>query len=238
MADILETNDFIYNYDKEVLTFKDISFYNTSEFTETGKYFQKHGVYTKAPKGSREYREFWDREEERRFTGMVVPGRLVSDGKGGFKIENVRITGEHYGFLNYAPIFRTILDKDDADDLSLVKKITRRQVKSGIKVKDFPDFLDGQYYYFKLKELTRKLGKNSVGAKARRKGFSYMEAWDGANAINLNPNITVLYGASDLKYITKGNQLMGMSRTYIAWLEKYTDFNRGILTLKIGRAHV
>lgn len=220
--------------EKGLYILEDIAFCNTNQFNETARYFKKNGVYTKAPKGSREYNQFWDIEEERRTNGMKAPGKLTTilgpDGKPYQSIQEVHITGEHYGFLNYGRIKRT---KDaDLEELKHVLKdspLLKNARRVGSKDIDFPSFLDGQYHWMKAKEAGRENGLNIVMTKSRRKGYSYMEAWDTADTVNMIPFCTVLVGAYDYKYITVGNQIMPMAKRYLDFLELNTDFKRGYL---------
>src|ERR1035437_6556648 len=111
---------------------EDIAFVNTVQFTEAASHYKRFGCYTKVPKGSREYKQFWDIEEDRRINGMSAPGKYTNKG-----IQEVHITGEHYGFLNYGQI---ILTKED--DEKEVKFLTGNKVnkarKTGTKTVDFP----------------------------------------------------------------------------------------------------
>ncbi|HQY22853.1 MAG TPA: hypothetical protein PK389_03775, partial [Gammaproteobacteria bacterium] len=75
----------------------------------------------------------------------------------------------------------------------------------------------------------RNNGLHMIVMKSRRKGFSYMEGWDSADTVNLIPYCTVLLAAHDLKYLTKGNQIFGMAKSYLEFLELHTDWNRGFL---------
>lgn len=203
-------------------TFDDIAFVNTSLLTEAASHFKKHNCYTKAPKGTREYNEFWDIEEDRLKNGVVVPGKLIRDINGALTIQKVHVTGLHYGFLNYARIMR----KEDPTDAIAKELLGQKTIRKKL---DFPRFLDGQYHYFKAKELAERIGKNMIVAKARRKGFSYMEGYDSAHTVNMNPNTNVLVGAYDYKYITLGDQMMGMAKKYLDFIELNTDFKRGYL---------
>lgn len=217
---------------------EDIAFCNTSEFTATGRFFKQHGEYCKAPKNSRDFKEFWDIEEERRRNGMSLPGKILYDAKGNVSMQEVKITGEHYGFLNYARIKR-VKDEDVKALRQFVIKdshLLKHTKKVGKKDYDFPSFIDGQYHWFKAKQFAQSIGLHLVMCKARRKGFSYMEGWDSADTINMIPFCTVLIGAYDYKYITLGNQMMGMAKSYLDFLELYTDFGRGFL--KEGLDHI
>src|SRR5882757_2509284 len=122
--------------------FEDIAFVNASLFTEAAGHYRKHGCYTKAPEDSKDYIEFWNEEERRLREGIIVPGKLIRNTKGELEIQEIHITGTHYGFLNYARI-RMKEDKDD----SLAKELVGKKFIG--KAVDFPRFMDGQYHYFK-----------------------------------------------------------------------------------------
>lgn len=215
----------------DLYSFEDIKFCNTAEFSRAAQHFKKHGCYTFAPNGSREYKEFWDEEERRRIEGMSMPGKLVLK-NGIWQMQDVHITGEHYGFLNYARILRTKDDDGKKELKNIVKdsQMLKNARKVGKKDVDFPSFFDGQYHYFRAREVAKQNGLHMIVGKARRKGFSYIEGWNSSNTINLVPNCTVLLCAYDLKYLTKGNQIMGMAKNYLDFLELNTDWNRGYIT--------
>jgi len=209
---------------------EDITFCNTDLLKTSATYFEKNECYTHAIPGSIEFEEYWDEEEDKRTKGVRLFGSLQADDQ----IQEVHVTGEHYGFLNYAQLMVTV-DSEEAKDLL---KVAKNQRKSGKKQKTFPDFWDGHYNYMKAKEWALNYGNNMVVAKARRKGFSYMEAWDGADSVNLHPDVTVLLTAFDLKYLTKGDQMMGMAKNYLDFLEKNTDFARGYIKRKVDEVEL
>jgi hypothetical protein len=190
---------------------KEQFFVNTNEFTRTAQYFSKHGVYTKADKrwDKREYEEFWDEEERKCRHGYSVGG--------------VTITGEHYNFLNFSPIKRTV-DIEDVDN-SEIKSITKGS-RTGTKEVSFPDFWDGHFHWFHARKEARRLGKNLIGGKARRKGFSYV----GGSSANYNlqfiPNSTTILGAFDKKYLIKGDGVFMMAKNYADFFNKHTDFKK------------
>jgi len=221
-----------YNKDTGLYELEDIAFVNTSLFTEAARHYKKHGCYTFAPDGSREHKEFWDIEEDRRKNGMTVPGKLITktapNGMKYQEIQNVHITGKHYGFLNYG---RIKLTKDaDSEELKYqTGNKPKHARKVGKKEIDFPRFIDGQYHWFKAKQEATLLGLNLIASKARRKGFSYMEGFDCADEINMNREVLCIVTAFDMKYLTKGNQILPMCKRYLDWFENETDFGRGYL---------
>jgi hypothetical protein len=191
-----------------------MTFVNTREFTRTRQNYEKYGYYIDAPEGSKDWWDFWQEEQRRR--------------KDGYSVGGVHITGEHYGYLNYGRILMTSDVEDDA--LTGVVKMTNQQMRSGRKTISFPDFWDGDYHWFKAKEEARRLGLHICCGKARRKGFSYKEAWDSADSVNMNPYMTVVIAAFDKKYLTKGDGTMRMAINYLDFLEDETAFARGYLT--------
>jgi len=63
---------------------------NIGEFSRAADYYLKNKCYTKAPRKSKDWYEFW-REETRRC-------------EDGFKVGDVAVTGEHYFFMNFTPM--------------------------------------------------------------------------------------------------------------------------------------
>ena len=92
-----------------MFTADDIAFVNTSEFSKSGQHYLKYGKYTNAHPlyDKREYDAFWDEEERRCREGMTLPGKLFKNSRGEYEIQQVHITGEHYGYLNYGEIKRS-----------------------------------------------------------------------------------------------------------------------------------
>ena len=201
------------------------TFVNTYKFTATARFFKENKIYTTAegnpdqPRifNSFEYNEFWAIEEDRRKNGMTIPDGQIIDGK----LAPLHISGKFYGFLNYGRIFRVpdaILQKSIDDDF-----IPEEAIEKEI---DFPRFFGSQYMWFQTKEFSRKNGFHNIVAKSRRAGYSYMEAWDGADTINMKPNVTVILGAFDKKYLTQGDATAKMALNYLQFLEENTAFKR------------
>jgi len=207
---------------------EDVSFMNTSELTRVGKYFMKHGVYTKAPPDSLDFKEFWDEEERKLLHGVTLPGQLVNG-----KIKEVHISGSHYGFMNYALIQRVKNVYDDLKDLKDILKVTNSELKAADKFMGFPDFWDGHYQLETAKRYAKSIGLHLIGTKARRKGFSYFEGFDLALEVNMNPFVTCVAGAYQMDYLVGGRRIMNMAKGYLDHFEKHTDFNRGYLKWNI-----
>lgn len=202
-----------YNPATGLYTVEDMSFVNTREFSRAAQYFKKNGVYTKLHPvyDKAEYDAHWDEEEKRRRFGYTVGG--------------VRITGEHYGFLNYNKILRTT----SSSDTTGVLKDYKSSKRIGVKNLDFPDFWDGHYHWFHSRELSRKLGLHLIGGKARRKGFSYVGAWSAANNYDLYPDRTTIIGAFDNKYLIRGDGTMALAKKCLNLLNLHTDWYKSRL---------
>lgn len=200
-------------------------FINTHLFQEVGNIYREHNKYTNFKVDSVPYEKFRIREERRRIEGYTLPCRLNKDGS----VSKVRITGEHYNFLNYCPILKL--------DESSVK--VGKGANSASKVKDFPNFIDAQYWYFKIREFIRNNGYHLIIDKTRRAGFSYIDGTGSAHAINISPNKTVIHAAIDNKYLTQTGGLSDFTKNQINFYEQHTPFKRGIASptasdLKLG----
>ncbi|MGL4330778.1 MAG: hypothetical protein ACRCSD_09305, partial [Clostridium sp.] len=123
---------------------------NSSVFREPAINFEKYGYYNNDPDNSPDWLEYW--EEERRRC------------KEGYSVAGVKITGNHYFYLNYC-------------------RIEVAEYKGGnqaIKRKKFPDFWDGDYNYFWALEIAENgvLNDSSLVLSATQKDviLAYDEA--------------------------------------------------------------
>lgn len=196
--------------------YEDITFANTQEFRRDALHFLKYGCYTKAIEGTAEYIEYWDEQERRR--------------KEGYSVAGVHITGEHYGYLNFAQIKLTKKQEFDSDEL-----LSKGKKVSGKKIITFPDFYDGDYHYFKAREKALELGLHLCVGKARRKGYSYKNGWIAANKADLYPDSITVLAAFDAKYLFPEGT-MGMAKNYLDFICKHTDWNKG--RLKNAEDHI
>ena len=181
-------NDFLVGNSGGFLFNINFKFVNTHLLRPAANFYEKNGCYTFEEVDSIEHRRFRKQEEYRRKFGFEAPCKQLADGR----IVNLRITGEHYNFLNYVKIFR--LDRE-----------TFFKTGEAIKKMGFPYLFDSQYWWYKSKEFSRLNGFNLIVCKTRRAGFTYMEGKGTANRINLYPSITVILAAYDKKYLTQGN---------------------------------
>lgn len=124
--------------------------HNTDKFRQAAIFFEKHGCYTLAPRGTTDYKKYWDQETERCLNGYTAP-----DGEG--------ITGYNYFYLNYSPIFK-LVETEYTDRNRDIRK--RRE-----RVLQFPSFWDYDYYYFCAIEEAEQQGKHMAVLKSRQRGY-------------------------------------------------------------------
>jgi len=123
-----------------------VRFVNTREFSREANNFLKYGYYTNAPKGSQEYKSYWQEQHKRCMDGYTVGG--------------VYIPGRYYDYLNFTQIEARVKTSSGRE---------RRQLT-------FPSFLDIDYYYYLECERAMDEGTGMIVGKARRKGFSFKNA--------------------------------------------------------------
>lgn len=223
--------------------FPDLKFCNTKLITDVASYFKKHGKYPYPPPEPKDgkdvtyykrfketrhydaYRQFWDEEENKRRNGIIIPGGLV-DGK----IQNIHITGQHYSYLNYS----VIPHGGTNGDKNIFKNRLKNARKVGKPTMQPPDFWDGDYYYFKTVDLAAKQGFNVIVDKTRQVGYSFKGGSMASDEYDLYPGVTVLLGAYDPKYLTKGGGLFNMAKDRVNFLNRYTDWKKTIAGTGIG----
>ena len=212
---------------------------NSQAFRQAGDHYMKHNYYVADPWGTPDWITYW--KEERRKT-------IKGESFGG-----VRITGEHYSYLNFAPI----------------QKVGKISGNKASKVTGFPDFWDGDYNYFWIRRIARdgildsllegearevvvkfsdlekankmadlfeelnlfvKIETNYLGGgfnlivgKSRRKGYSLKAAAIGSNNYFTKPNKLTIFGAHDKKYLYP-NGIFGMAYANINFINENTGW--------------
>lgn len=194
-----------------------ITFTNTEYLSEAANDFKRNkGVYTKAPYGSKEYKDYWDMQKKRCLNG--------------FTVGDLSITGRHYFYLNFCPIKRT-----DASG----KEIIGMQAKELL----FPKFWEIDYHWWWAKDISMKgmkkeqmellhieglpikdyvEGKHLSCLKTRRAGFSYKEAADGVYNFNFIPKSKSYYFAAKKPFLDEDGILNKVS-DYLTHLNTNTQ---------------
>lgn len=176
--------------------------HNTDKFRQAAIFFEKHGCYTLAPRGTTDYKKYWDHETERCLNGYTAP-----DGEG--------ITGYNYFYLNYSPIFK-LVETEYTDRNGDVRK--RRE-----RVLQFPSFWDYDYYYFCAIEEAEQQGKHMAVLKSRQRGYSFKGASMLVRNYMLIPGSKNFAVASEQKFLV-GDGLLTKAWQIMDFLDKHTEW--------------
>ena len=182
--------------------------YNSSKFRQAALFFQEHGCYTLAPRGTTDYNAYWDRETDRCLNGYVA-----EDGDA--------ITGYHYFYLNYCPIMK--LDEVEYTD-RYGNKRTRRE-----RIFGFPRFWDSDYYYFNAIEEAENEGKHMAVLKCRQRGYSFKGASMLVRNYELIPGSKNFAVASEQKFLV-GDGILTKAWQIMDFIDKNTDWSKQRLT--------
>lgn len=190
-------------------------FVNTHLFTEMADFYRKNKVYTFYKEDSIPHRQLRKREEYRRKNGYSAPC-LMRNGI----VRDIRITGDHYNFLNYT-MMEQLNDKTAKSN---------HKASVGSKHYDFSKFIDAQFWTFHVMEFAIRNGFHLIIDKTRRGGFSYIMAASSANTLNLNPRKVQIHVAADKKYLTATGGLTDFTINNLRFYETKTPFIKGILS--------
>lgn len=100
---------------------------NVESFREEGRHFMKHKRYCPDPPGSPSWMAYWKEQRKRCLHGYSSGG--------------VKIPGGFYFYLNFCPIRKVDLENATG--------------KKASKITGFPDFWDGDYNYFWVRDIAR-----------------------------------------------------------------------------------
>lgn len=187
---------------------------NSDKFrTPAITYIRNGGKYTLAPRGTREYQDYWETEMDR-----CLNGYTAYDGD--------YITGYHYFYLNYSII--------ELSEYKEVYTINGEKIQKSLRFKKFPKFFDYDYYFFLSVEEAENLGKHMCVLKARRKGYSYKVGSMMCRNFFLIPGSKSYAYASDTQYLdkdgilTKAWEIMSFVDENTAWGKKRDVVDRGL----------
>lgn len=179
--------------------------HDTDKFRQAAIFFQQHGCYTLAPRGTTDYNKYWEQETDRCINGYTAP-----DGEG--------ITGYNYFYLNYSPIMR-LNEEEYTDREGNLRK--RRQ-----RILEFPSFWDYDYYYFCAIEQAELEGKHMAVLKCRQRGYSFKGGSMLVRNYMLIPGSKNFAIASEQKFLigdgllTKAWQIMDFLDKHTAWAKQ------------------
>lgn len=176
--------------------------HDTDKFRQAAIFFQQHGCYTLAPRGTTDYNKYWEQETDRCINGYTAP-----DGEG--------ITGYNYFYLNYSPIMR-LKEEEYTDREGNLRK--RRQ-----RIFEFPSFWDYDYYYFCAIEQAELEGKHMAVLKCRQRGYSFKGGSMLVRNYMLIPGSKNFAIASEQKFLI-GDGLLTKAWQIMDFLDKHTEW--------------
>lgn len=182
--------------------------HNSSKFRQAALFFQEHGCYTLAPRGTTDYVRYWDQETERCINGYVAP-----DGDS--------ISGYHYFYLNYSPIMKLV--ETEYTDRYGNKRMKRERIFT------FPDFWDYDLYYFNAIDEAESEGKHMATLKCRQRGYSYKGASMLVRNYELIPGSKNFAVASEQKFLV-GDGLLTKAWQIMDFVDKHTAWSKQRLT--------
>lgn len=192
---------------------------NTAQFCYTARDFKKNGDrYTKAPKGSRDYFQFWEEEERRCLYG--------------YKVGDLWIPGRMYFWLNFFPISRVPEDVL-MRALEERKRTGKLRITEAEKTTEMPKFWEVHYEWWNFKHIAwyggefmgiESPGNRHIGAlKTRGAGWSYLEACDGVYNYNFIPGSKSYYFAGALPYLV-GDAIMDKVQSGLDWINTHCPY--------------
>lgn len=178
--------------------------YNTDKFRQAAIHFEKHGYYTAAPRGTTEYKKFWDTELERCIFGYTSE-------------DDDYISGYFYFYLNYTRIITT------REIITRGKNNRERKVRT--RVESFPDFWDYDYTYFETIEEAEEKGTHLVVLKKRGAGYSFKGASMLCRNFYCIPDSKSYAIASEMEFLTKDG-LLSKAWEMMSFIDKYTAWGK------------
>ena len=161
--------------------------------------FLSKGRFTDALPGTKDYYDFWDEERKRCMYG--------------YSIDELKITGFHYFYLNYCPIDRAI-DEELPDGT-----IQSRRERS------FPSFYDGDFEYFHEIDTGRAANRHMIVLKARRKGYSYKAGSMLARNYFFVKNSKNFVFASSKEFLI-GDGLLSKAWEFLSFIDDHTAWSQ------------
>lgn len=182
-----------------------IELVNTREFSRDAQNFLKYGYYTEYPKKTLPNKEYWQEQTKRALEGYSVGG--------------IKITGDHYMYLNFCPITKI------PDSILLGPK--DRGVLNAEKIEEFPFFFYGDYEFYNELENARLNGLHFLCLKARGTGFSYKNAELLIRDFFLIRKSKGFAFASEKEYLTRDG-ILNKAWNYIDFINTNTSWYKSM----------
>ena len=131
------------------------------------------------------------------------------------------ITGYHYFYLNYSPIIRRV-------DTKYTDRFGNTRIRRE-RIFGFPEFWDGDYYFFLACEEAEQQGKHMAVLKARKKGFSFKGSSMLVRNYALIEKSKSFAVASEQKFLV-GDGLLTKAWEIMDFIDKNTEWSKRRLT--------
>ena len=177
---------------------------NSDKFRPSAVAYHNNGVYTNIPRGTTEYRKFWDEEYRR-----CLFGYTAEDGE--------YISGYYYFYLNYTPILRTV-----EIDVKTSKGANSKRAK---QVREFALFFDYDRAYFETIDEAERLGKHLIVIKRRQAGYSYKGASMLCRNFYLIPDSKSYAIAGENEFLLKDG-LLTKAWDMMDWINEKTPWSK------------
>lgn len=175
---------------------------NYHKFTQDADNFKENGYYCSAPKGTKEYRDYWVEQLDRSINGFTT-----EDGD--------YISGYFYFYLNFCQIIRTV-QSDYVAKNGL--KYTKKERKRG-----FPDFYDYDRAYFDAIDEAERNGKHLAVLKKRGSGYSFKGAAMLVRNFYCIAESNSMAIASEMEFLTKDG-ILSKAWDYMDFIDQNTAF--------------
>ena len=184
-------------------------------FRQPAIHYEKHGKYTKlypSKNKNSDFYKYWTREEDRCVNGMV----RESDGEW--------IPGYYYFYLNYAPIMKTVVDKDELEEIEMMVVMDAEAIMSDRDYL-FPDFWDGDYMFFHYIEQGRVRGEYGTVLKTRGRGYSFKASSMLIRNLVFFPKSVSYAMASDTEYL-ETDGILNKAWDTLDWINTQTAWGK------------
>jgi hypothetical protein len=177
---------------------------NSDKFRQPVIAYHNNGRYTNIPKGTTEYRKFWDEEYRR-----CLFGYTAEDGD--------YISGYYYFYLNYTPILRTVEVEAKGAGGSISKRAKQ--------IREFALFFDYDRAYFEAIDEAERVGKHLVVIKRRQAGYSYKGASMLCRNFYLIPDSKSYAIAGENEFLLKDG-LLTKAWDMMDWINEKTPWSK------------
>jgi len=177
---------------------------NSDKFRQPAVCYEANGYYTAIPKGTTEYRKYWDEEYR-----CCLFGYQADDGDW--------IPGYFYFYLNYSPIL-TQKDVKVKMPNGKVREVSQR-------IRNFPTFWDYDRAYFETIEGAENEGRHLVVIKKRQAGYSFKGASMLCRNFYLIPDSKSYAIAGENEFLSKDG-LLTKAWDLMDWINEKTPWSK------------